>query len=125
MTKVRKQREEEGVVVETMTLENPKQLLKFYYSGARIPSPNGGFLIPLGVRAADDGSAVLFLECSVSSLRYQLAIPKATRTDRRKVKEMQKAGVDPHCPRHGPGQRLVRAEKNLVCPLCGIAYGKG
>jgi hypothetical protein len=107
-----------------LQLDNDKQLLKLYYAGQQIPSPNGGFLMLLGVRPGSDGSAAAIFECSVSSLRYELTIPKATRTERKKVKEELEAGADPDCPRHGPGTRLERAGKNLVCRVCGIPYGK-
>jgi hypothetical protein len=108
---------------ETLQLDKEKQLLKQYYAGQQIPSPYGGFLMLLGVRATEDG-AVAFFECSVSSLRYEALIPKATRAERKKVKEVLSGGRDPDCPRHGFGTRLVRAGRDLVCPRCGIAYAK-
>jgi hypothetical protein len=105
-------------------LDNVKQLLKHFYVGQQLPSPNGGFLIPLGIRPGESGASIAFFECSASSLRYQLEIPKATRTERKKVKDELASGVDPDCPRHGPGVRLVRAGKDLVCNLCGVAFAK-
>lgn len=107
-----------------MILADDKVLLRAYYGGQQMPSPNGGFLMLLGVRAKDDGGATAVFECSVSSLRYHMSIAKATRSERAKVKEAQGAGSDPDCPRHGPGQRLVRAGKSLVCTVCGVVYGK-
>jgi hypothetical protein len=109
---------------DVLQLDNEKQLLKQYYAGNQIPSPNGGFLILLGLRAADDGSAVAILECSVSWLRYEVKIPKATRAERKKVKEILDAGEEPDCPRHGVGTRLTRAGRDLVCRSCGVAYAK-
>lgn len=109
---------------DVLQLDNDKQLLKRFYAGHQIDSPNGGFLMLLGVRGTDDGSAVAIFECSVSSLRYEMKIPKATRTERKAVKEVVDAGNDPDCPRHGYGVRLVRAGRDLVCVRCGIAYGK-
>jgi hypothetical protein len=111
-------------VADALRLESSKRLLKAFYAGQRLSSPMGGFLEFLGVRSANGGGAVAFFECSASSLRYELDIPKATRTERRKVREVQDGGGEPDCPRHGPGHRLVRAGKDLVCPLCGVAYGK-
>ncbi len=111
-------------MADVLPLDDPKGLLKAFYAGRRLPSPMGGFLEPLGVRPADGGAAVALFECSASSLRYELEIPKATRTERKKVRDAQGDGDDPDCPRHGPGNRLARAGKDLVCPLCGIAYGK-
>ena len=108
---------------EALQLENDKQLLKQYYAGQQIASPNGGFLMLLGVRATEAGAVAIF-ECSVSSLRYEALIPKATRSERKKVKEILDAGRDPDCPRHGLGTRLVRAGRDLVCRSCGIAYAK-
>ena len=105
-------------------LDNVKQLLKNFYAGQQIPSPNGGYLLLLGIRPGENGVCHAFFECSSSSLRYQMDIPKATRTERKKVKDVMDAGDDPDCPRHGPGQRLVRAGKDVVCSLCGIAFGK-
>ena len=111
-------------MVDALQLDNEKQLLKHYYAGQQMPSPNGGFLMLLGVRTNGDGSATGIFECSVSSLRYEITIPKATRTERRKVKEVVDAGGDPDCPRHGAGTRLVRAGRDLVCGSCGVAYAR-
>lgn len=111
-------------MVDVLQLDDEKQLLKQYYAGHQMESPNGGFLILLGVRSTDDGSAMGIFECSVSSLRYELVIPRATRTERRKVREAIDGGEDPDCPRHGHGTRLVRAGKDLVCTACGVAYAK-
>ena len=107
-----------------MILEEDKILLKAFYAGQQMPSPMGGFLQPLGVRSRDDGGAIALMECSASSLRYQMNLAKATRGERAHVKEAQDAGDDPDCPRHGPGHRLFRAGKDLVCALCGISYGR-
>lgn len=109
-------------VADALQLDNGEQLLRQYYSGRRVESPNGGFLMLLAVRGNDDGSATAIFECTVSSLRYELSIPKATRTERRKVRDVLKEGGDPSCPRHGDGYRLVRAAKQMVCPSCGIGY---
>lgn len=109
---------------DALQLDNEKQLLKQYYSGQQMESPNGGFLMLLGIRSTDDGSAKGIFECSVSSLRYQIVIPKATRTERKKVKEVLDDGSDPDCPRHGSGARLVRAGRDFVCPACGVAYAR-
>ena len=111
-------------MADALQLDNEKQLLKAYYAGQRIESPNGGFLMLLGIRALEGGSAIGIFECSASSLRYEVEIPKATRTERKKVREVIDAGDDPDCPRHGDGARLVRAGKDLVCTECGIAYAK-
>ena len=72
---------------QALALENEKQLLKRYYQGQQMESPNGGFLMSLGIRSGVGGDAQAIFECSVSSLRYQLTIPKATRAERRKVKD--------------------------------------
>lgn len=109
---------------DALQLDNPKQLLQRYYAGQQVESPNGGFLMLLGIRSNEDGSATGIFECNVSSLRYELVIPKATRTERKKVREVLAEGGDPFCPRHGSASRLVRAGKDLVCPDCGIAYAK-
>ena len=111
-------------MADALQLDNEKQLLQQYYSGQQVESPNGGFLMLLGIRSNEDGSATAMLECNVSSLRYELVIPKATRSERKEIREVLKEGKDPHCPRHGPGTRLVRAGKDLVCPDCGVAYAK-
>jgi hypothetical protein len=78
----------------------------------------------LGIRPAEGGGSIGIFECSASSLRYELDIPRATRTEREKVKRAIDAGDDPDCPRHGPGMRLVRTGRDLVCIACGVAYGK-
>lgn len=112
------------VVGEGLQLDNAKQLLAKYYAGQQMPSPNGGFLMLLGIRGTESGAAVGIFECSVSSIRYELDIPKATRTERKKVKDVLDTGKDADCPRHGPGTRLTRAGKDLVCRSCGVAFGK-
>lgn len=109
---------------DVLQLDNDKQLLQKYYSGQQVESPNGGFLMLLGIRGNDDGSATAIFECNVSSLRYEVVIPKATRTERKKVRDVLKEGGDPHCPRHGSETRLVRAGRDLVCTACGIPYAR-
>jgi hypothetical protein len=111
-------------LTDALQLENQKQLLKNYYAGLQMESPNGGFLILLVIKPLDDGSATAFLECSASSLRYEIRIPKGGRAERKAVKEELDAGKDPVCPRHGTGFRLVRAGKNLVCSHCGVPYAR-
>lgn len=110
-------------MVDALQVDNEKQVLKQYYAGQQIESPNGGFLMLLGVRPSEDGATAIF-ECSATSMRYEVQIPKATRTERKKVKEALDAGDDPDCPRHGPGTRLVRAGRDLVCSDCGVAYAR-
>jgi hypothetical protein len=96
-----------------------------YYAGTRMPSPAGGFLEPLNVRREADGSGVVLLECNASSLRYELGIPKATTKERTAVKRELAEGLHPTCPRHtDPAQRLRRIGDTLVCPLCGVRYGR-
>ena len=107
-----------------LRMGNEKQLLKQYYAGGQMDSPNGGFLMLLGIRSGEGGAAIALLECSVSSLRYEIVIPKATKGERKKVKDVLQADDDPDCPRHGPGVRLVRAGENLVCNSCGVAYAR-
>jgi hypothetical protein len=107
-----------------LPVPEPKKLQKRYYAGLQLPSPQGGFLELLRVRPEGDKSATALFECNTSSLRYSLPIPAATRAERKKVKEQQEEGVDPNCPRHGPGTRLSRVGSELVCSLCGVAYGK-
>jgi hypothetical protein len=102
-----------------------KALLKAYYRSGHLPSPMGGFLEPLRVRHESDGSGTLLLECSASSLRFQLAVPKATRTERARVKEAQERGEIPFCPRHDePPRRLERVGSHLSCPVCGVRFGR-
>lgn len=109
---------------EAVELPEPKKQLKRYYDERHMPSPMGGFLEPLRVRTNEDGSGSVFFECSASSLRYRLDVPKATRTERQKVKAVRDRGDDPTCPRHGEEKRLQRTRDDLVCPACGVRYGK-
>lgn len=112
------------MLAEAKRIEKARQLLKEYYAGQRMESPNGGFLILLGIRPQEGGTAVGLFECSTSSLRYEIVIPKATRTERKKVRDVLQQDGDPDCPRHGPDFRLARAGKNLVCSRCGVAYAR-
>jgi hypothetical protein len=124
-TKKKKAKAKKGSVLgDALQLDNEKQLLRHYYAGQRMQSPNGGYLMLLGIRPAEDGGSIGIFECSASSLRYELEIPKATKSERQKVKEAMDAGEDPDCPRHGRGMRLVRTGRDLVCIACGIAYAK-
>ena len=100
-----------------------KKLLQAYYKRARIESPEGGPLNPLLVTAEDDGTGVVRFECLVSSLRYWVRIPKATRNEKAAVKAQQKEGHTPTCPRCAPADRLVRSAGYLICPHCGVRFG--
>jgi hypothetical protein len=107
-----------------LPVPDPKKILKLYYAGLQMPSPEGGFLEVLRVRSEEDKSATVLFECNTSSLRYSMSIPAASRAEKKKVKDQQEEGVDPTCPRHGPSMRLSRVGTELVCSPCGIAYGK-
>jgi hypothetical protein len=109
---------------DAIELPDQKAQLKRYYHGSQMPSPMGGFLEPLRVRSEDDGSGTVIFECSASSLRFALHVPAASRGEKAGVKEKQEAGEDPACPRHDPVQRLNRVGQYLVCPLCGVRYGR-
>ena len=98
-------------------------LLSLYYDGGRLPSPSGGFLMVLGVRPEEEGSGSILLECTSSSLRYHIRVPKATRPERKKVRDMIDVGSDPKCPRHR-GELLVRIRHDLACPRCGVRYAR-
>lgn len=108
-----------------LLLPDEDYLLGLYYEGARLPSPSGGFLMVLGVRPVDEGSGSgsILLECTASSLRYQMIVPKATRSERKKVRDMIDDGSDPKCPRHR-GQFLTRIRHDLACQMCGVRYAK-
>ena len=115
-----------GVAAESdrrLTLPNEDALLRLYYDGGRLPSPAGGSLVVLGVRPEDDGSGSLLLECTSSSLRYKISVPKATRSERKKVRTLIDEGGDPKCPRH-QGEILVRIRHDLACSSCGVRYAK-
>ncbi len=106
-----------------LALPDEDGLLDLYYDGGRLPSPAGGFLMVLGVRPEDEGSGSILLECTASSLRYRMRVPKATRSERKKVRDMIDEGTDPECPRH-QGQLLIRIRHDLACPRCGVRYAK-
>jgi hypothetical protein len=108
---------------ERLTLPDQDGLLELYYDGGRLPSPSGGFLMVLGVRPEDEGSGSILLECTSSSLRYQIRVPKATRAERKKVRHMIDEGGEPKCPRHR-GQLLTRIRHDFACPNCGVRYAK-
>jgi hypothetical protein len=105
-------------------LPKDKKLLQKYYAGERLSSPLGGQLDVLGIRESEEGTGRVLLECNTSSLRFVLVIPKATRTEKSKVKEQLSQGDDPHCPRHGPYELLTKSGKDLMCPLCAVSFGK-
>ena len=107
-----------------IVLPKEKKRLEAYYKGERLPSPMGGQLDLLGVREGEGGVGRVLLECNVSSLRYVLNIPKATRTEKADIEKAIESGDDLCCPRHGEYQRLSKTGKNWVCSLCGVTYGK-
>jgi hypothetical protein len=111
-------------ILEAIPLPDEKTQLRRYYVGAQMPSPMDGFLEPLRVRSEDDGSGTVVFECSASSLRFALSIPAATRAEKARIKELQDAGEDPMCPRHQPVIKLNRIGQSLICPLCGVRYGR-
>ena len=123
MTSAHNDRGEEAESDERLPLPDQDSLLRLYYEGGRLPSPSGGFLMVLGVRPEDEGSGSILLECTTSSLRYQMSVPKATRSERKKVRAMIDEGSDPKCPRH-QGQFLVRIRHDLACANCGVRYAK-
>ena len=106
-----------------VALPNQDRLLDLYYDGVRMPSPSGGFLMVLGVQPEAEGSGSVFLECTSSSLRYRMSVPMATRSERKKVRDLIDQGGDPECPRH-QGELLVRIRHDLACPRCGVRYAK-
>ena len=109
---------------DAIALPDAKVHLRLWYHTVQMPSPMGGFLESLRVRSNDDGSGTVIFECSASSLRFALAIPSATRGEKKKVQKFHDEGEDPNCPRHDPYQRLNRVGPYLVCPLCGVRYIK-
>jgi len=108
---------------EGQELSAGKKLLRDYYKRARIESAEDGPLNPLLVTSEDDGTGVVRFECLVSSLRYWVRIPKATRKEKAAVKAQQQEGYSPTCPRCTPADRLVRNAGYLICPHCGVRYG--
>jgi len=108
---------------ECLTLPDEDGLLRIYYDGGRLPSPSGEFLMVLGVQPENEGSGSILLECTSSLLRYQMRVPKATRSERKKVRDMIDERIDPKCPRH-EGQLLTRTRHDLACPRCGVRYAK-
>jgi hypothetical protein len=109
---------------EAIRLENQEELRERYYEGAQVPSPMDGFLEPVRVRYGGAGDGTVLFDCLSSSLRFELTIPRATRTERRKVREMLDRGEDPVCPRHGRGTSLIRNDRDLVCPECGVRFAR-
>ncbi len=119
-------RDDQGVAAEggeRLTLPDEDSLLGLYYDGGRLPSPSGGFLMVLGVQPEAEGSGAVFLECTSSSLRYRMSVPKATRAERKKVRDLIDDGRDPECPRH-QGQLLTRIRHDFACARCGVRYAK-
>lgn len=112
-----------GSPANPIPLPKSKKTLQAYYAGERLGSPMGGQFDILGVREGDRGIGRVLLECNVSSLRYVLAIPKATTAEKAEVKAAVEEGDDLFCPRHGSRQRLSKSGKKWVCAQCGVPYG--
>lgn len=109
-----------------LPLPDMKKQLRRYYSGERLRSPQGGLLEVVRIQSGrgEREPGRVLLDCLTSSLRYELTIPPATKVERDAVRASQAEGRDPACPRHGPGARLLRAGALLVCPSCGVAFGR-
>lgn len=98
---------------------------RLHCSGRQVPSPMGGFLVDLGVRAEANGTSTVLFECKTSALRYELPLRISTWRERRKVKGQVEEGLDPMCPRGGKlGPPLVRREKDWYCPRCSLMFGR-
>ena len=124
MARTKSTPEKESVGFGVEELAEAKKMERLYCSGRQIPSPMGGFLVALGVRAESDGTSWVLFECQSSSLRYQLPIRKATRTEKSKVKSQTDEGLDPLCPRGEEGPSLVRRGSDWYCPRCNIKFGR-
>lgn len=105
-------------------LPEVKKMERLHCSGRQVPSPNGGFLMELGVRQEPDGTSTILLECKVSALRYELPLRISTWRERRKVRIQADEGLDPMCPRGELGPPLVRRGKDFFCPRCSIMFGR-
>jgi predicted RNA-binding Zn-ribbon protein involved in translation (DUF1610 family) len=85
----------------------------------------GGFLEPLSVRQESNGGGTVLLECSASSLRFELSVPKANKDEKAAVKAALETGDLPMCPRHEEEAiRLQRTGGHFVCPRCGVRFGR-
>lgn len=113
-----------GSPANPIPLPKDKKQLLAYYGGERLPSPMGGQLDVLGVREGEGGVGRVLLECNVSSLRYVLTVPKATRGERAAVKAAIEEGEELNCPRHGDYHRLIKSGKSWACQECGVPYAK-
>lgn len=111
-------------VLDAIPLKKQQELRRLYYTGAQLRSPVGGSLEVIRVRYGGAEEGVVFFDCLASSLRFSLTIPKATRTERHKVREMLDEREDPVCPRHGKGTLLIRNDRDLVCPRCGVRFAR-
>lgn len=111
---------------QALPLPEMKKQLRRYYAGERMRSPQGGLLEVVRIQSGhgEKESGRVLMDCLTSSLRYELTIPPASRAERDAVRASQAEGQDPSCPRHGPGARLLRAGPLLVCPSCGVAFGR-
>lgn len=102
-------------------LESNPTILDEYYRGLRLRSPMGGNLDMIGSRGLDDGSAAVILECTTSSLRFELIVPAATDPEASEVSRQMDVGEDPFCPRCGPTRPLLLSGPRWVC-RCGVGF---
>lgn len=104
-------------------LDDARAMERLYCSDRQLPSPMGGSLAYMGVRAeASHGSTVLF-ECTRSALRFELPMRGSSWRERRKVKDQVADGLEPLCPRAALGPALQRREDQWYCPRCNIKFG--
>lgn len=105
-------------------LEDARAMERLHCGGQQLPSPMGGSLAELGVRAEPDGTSTVLFECRTSALRFELPMRISTWRERRKVKVQVEEGLEPLCPRGEPGPRLVRRQDVWFCPRCNLKFGR-
>ena len=105
-------------------LPEPRRMERLHCAGRQVPSPVGGFVMPLGVRQEEDRTSTILFECKTSALRYELPMRVSGWRERRKVRIQVEEGLDPLCPRAELGPPLVRRGKDYYCPRCNIWFGR-
>ncbi len=123
MTRTRRASGQQAGSSGALPLPDEKKARKAFYAGAQMRSPMGGVLELVRVKPGGTDVGLATFECLTSSLRYELTIPRATRTEKQKVKAAMEAGEDPACPRC-ESRKLVRSGPHLSCPRCGVAYAR-
>jgi len=103
-----------------------EEVREIYYRGGSLPCPAGcgGAAERVRVVTTEMGGGEVWLECKSCAQRGSFELPPPTAEERAEVREAVRGGRGVGCPRHWHPVQLRRRGRDLVCPECGVLYGR-